>query len=100
MQGPPRAAASAAQKVDADQQVHCSRHKQDKIPSAAVGQLDARKTRWIDHDASGESPLGLVFAAEINDDEMQRERAYGKIETAEPERGEDENKAEDYAGKR
>ena len=45
-------------------------------------------------DAGREAALGLVFAAEIDDDEMQRERADREIEPAQPQRRQAEDHAE------
>ena len=44
--------------------------------------------------------FGLVLAAQIDDDEMQRERADREIEPAQPQRGQAEDDAEQAAGQR
>ena len=68
-----------------------SRTKYQPRPSVMREAADARR---IDHDAGREAALGLVFAAEIDDDEMQRERADREIEPAQPQRRQAEDNAE------
>ena len=100
MDGAPGAARAAAQQVDADQQAGGGGKEQHEIPGAAVGQLEAGEARRVDHDAGGEAALGFVFAAEIDDDEMQRQRADREIKPAQPQRGQAEDEAEHDAGHR
>ena len=86
--------------VDADQQAQRGGHEQNEVPGAAVGQLETGEAWRIDHDAGRETALGLVFAAEIDDDEVQSQRADGEIKPAQPQRGQAEDKAEHNAGHR
>src|SRR5262245_30889028 len=100
MQSLPCAAAAAAQKIHAYQEAHNSRCKQDEIPGPAVCKLHAGKARRIDDNTGRETALGLVFAAKIDDDEMQGQRAHGKVKATQPKRGQAENKAKHDAGQR
>ena len=75
----PGAAGAAAQEIDADPERQHGEDEQDIIPSLAAIEFVAEDFRRIDGDAGGEAALGLVFAAEVNHDEMQRERRDRKI---------------------
>ena len=83
MDGPPGATAAASQQVDAYQKGRNRGQQQDEIPAAST-ELDAGETRRLDHNAGREATLGFVFPAQIDDDEMQRQRADRKIEAAKP----------------
>src|SRR5262245_14824450 len=96
----PCAAAAAAQKIDADQQACRGGNEQNKVPGTTIRQLEACKAWRIDDYAGGETALGLVFAAEIDDDEMQGQRAHSKVEATQPKRRQTENKAKHDAGER
>jgi hypothetical protein len=95
----PSAAAAAAQKIDADHERHRGRDEEHEVPSARR-QFEAGKARRIDHDAGREAPLGFIFAAEIDDDEVQRESRDRKIEPAQPQRRQPEYEAKHDAGER
>ena len=60
----------------------------------------AAERRRVDHDAGREAALGLVLPAEIDHDEVQRQRADREIEPAQPQRGQAEDDAEDAADHR
>ena len=72
--------------------------QQHEIPETAAAQLESGKARRLDKDAGREAALGLVFAAEIDDDEMQRQRADREIEPAQPQRRQAEHEAEHDPG--
>ena len=59
-------------------------HQMMRVRWAAWRELDANQARRIDQDAGREAALGFVFAAEIDDDEMQCERRDREIEPAQP----------------
>src|SRR5262249_50763564 len=97
MDGPPGAAAATAQQIDADQQARNSGHEQDEIPTASP-ELESGETRRINHNPGRESALGFIFAAQIDNDEMQSQRADRQIETAQPQGRKSENESEHDTG--
>ena len=85
--GAPGAPGAAAQQVDAEEQVdgRGGRAARNTRHGRSLS-LKSAEARRIDEDAGREAALGLVFAAEIDDDEMQRQRADREIEPAQPQR--------------
>ena len=73
---------------------------QDEIPGAAAGDGPAAQGRRIDDDAGREAALGLVLAAEVDDQEVQRQRADRQIQPAQPQRRQAEHDAEQRADER
>jgi len=71
-------------RVDADEQAAYGEGEQNEVPDAAVVQDDTGDPRFLHRDARREAALGLVFAAEIDDDEVQRQGADREIEPAQP----------------
>ena len=90
----PRAPGAAAQQIEADQQRGDREGEQHKVPDAPAIDGVAADLRRIDRDAGGEAALTLILAAEIDHDEMQRERGDRQIKPAQPQRRQPEDDAE------
>ena len=71
-----------------------------KYQPMRAGQRVAADRRRVDDDAGRQRLARLVFAAEIDDDEVQPERADGEIEAAQPQRRQAEHQAEEGAEQR
>src|SRR3974390_3696710 len=100
MDSAPGAAGAAAKQIDANDQAQRRSDQQYEVPAAAVAQLETSETWRLDNNAGGEAALGFVFAAEIDDDEMQGQRAHRKVKPAQTQRGQAEHEAEKHAAHR
>ena len=100
MDGAPGAAERLRSRLMQISRLAAAASEQHEIPGAAVGQLEAGQARRVDQDAGGKAALGFIFAAEIDDDEMQRQRADREIKPAQPQRWQAEDEAEHDAGHR
>src|SRR6185503_15147259 len=94
MNGAEGAPGPAAQQIDADEQADGRSRQQHEIPETATAQLEPGKARRLDKDAGRKAALGLVFAAEIDDNEMQRQCTDREIEPAQPQRRQAEHETE------
>ena len=68
-----------------------------KYQARAIGHSLAGNRRRVDDDAGREAALGLVLAAEVDDEEVQRQRAHRQIQSAQPQRRQAEHHAEQRA---
>ncbi len=93
----PRASGSRAHQVDADEHACRRGREQHEVPRARVVQDPAAELRRVDHDAGGKAPLGLVLVADVDHDEMQRERRHCEVEAAQPQARQAEDDAEGRA---
>ena len=93
-QRPPRPAGAGALEIDAHQKREARRRRaaRNTRPGRCVS-VKPPSRRRIDHDAGRQHFARLVFAAEIDDDEMQAERADGEVKAAQPQRRQAENQA-------
>ena len=95
-----RQARPAAQEVGADQRRGRGGGEQHEIPAAGILEREAADARRVDHDAGGEAAPALVLAAEIGDDEIERERRHCEIESTQAQRRQAEDNAENSADQR